>query len=83
MAKVHPTAVVDPKALLAEGVEVGPYCVIGPQVKVGAATVFENGGMGNYQIQYIRSRHALPITRDYLIGSSGGSPDDPGRLRGR
>jgi cyclopropane-fatty-acyl-phospholipid synthase len=35
----------------------------------GAATVFENGGMGNYQIQYIRSRRALPITRDYLIGS--------------
>ncbi len=35
----------------------------------GAATVFENGGMCNYQIQYIRSRHALPITRDYLIGS--------------
>lgn len=34
----------------------------------GAATVFENGGMGNYQIQYIRSRHALPITRDYLLG---------------
>ncbi|TAD78018.1 MAG: class I SAM-dependent methyltransferase [Sphingomonadales bacterium] len=34
----------------------------------GAATVFEHGGMGNYQIQYIRSRHALPITRDYLIG---------------
>lgn len=34
----------------------------------GAATVFENGGMGNYQIQYVRNRHALPITRDYLIG---------------
>ena len=35
----------------------------------GAATVFEHGGMGNYQIQYVRSRRALPITRDYLIGS--------------
>jgi cyclopropane-fatty-acyl-phospholipid synthase len=32
----------------------------------GAATVFEQGSMGNYQIQYIRSRHALPLTRDYL-----------------
>lgn len=32
----------------------------------GAATVFEHGGMGNYQIQYVRSRRALPITRDYL-----------------
>lgn len=35
----------------------------------GAATVFENGGMCNYQIQYIRSRRSLPITRDYLIGA--------------
>lgn len=35
----------------------------------GAATVFEHGSMCNYQIQYARSRHALPITRDYLIGS--------------
>ncbi|WP_017664142.1 SAM-dependent methyltransferase [Porphyrobacter sp. AAP82] len=33
----------------------------------GAATVFEHGGMGNYQIQYVRSRRALPITRDYLL----------------
>ncbi len=32
----------------------------------GAATVFEYGGMCNYQIQYVRSRHAVPITRDYL-----------------
>ena len=35
----------------------------------GAATVFENGGMVNYQIQYARSRHALPITRDYMMGT--------------
>jgi cyclopropane-fatty-acyl-phospholipid synthase len=32
----------------------------------GAATVFEYGSMCNYQIQYVRSRHAVPITRDYL-----------------
>lgn len=33
----------------------------------GAATVFEHGGMVNYQLQYTRSRHALPITRDYML----------------
>ena len=32
----------------------------------GAATVFEHGSMCNFQIQYIRNRHAVPITRDYL-----------------
>jgi len=33
---VHPTAIVDPRAELAEGVEVGPYAVIGPEVQIGA-----------------------------------------------
>lgn len=32
----------------------------------GATAAFESGGMGNYQIQYCRSRHALPLTRDYI-----------------
>lgn len=32
----------------------------------GAATVFEHGGMCNYQIQFARSRYALPLTRDYI-----------------
>lgn len=33
----------------------------------GAATVFEHGNMCNYQIQYIRDRHAVPTTRNYLL----------------
>ncbi len=32
----------------------------------GAATVFEEGSMCNYQIQYTRNRYALPFTRDYI-----------------
>jgi UDP-N-acetylglucosamine acyltransferase len=32
---IHPTAVVDPRAQLADGVEVGPFAVIGPQVDIG------------------------------------------------
>ena len=32
---IHPTAVVDPRAELAAGVEVGPYAVIGPDVQIG------------------------------------------------
>jgi len=38
MAKIHPSSIVDPKAELAEDVEVGPFCTIGPQVKIGAGT---------------------------------------------
>jgi len=32
----------------------------------GATAAFESGGMCNYQIQYIRNRRSLPITRDYI-----------------
>lgn len=32
----------------------------------GAIVSFEHGGMCNYQLQYIRNRHALPITRAYM-----------------
>ena len=36
---IHPQALVDPKADLAEDVEVGPFSVIGPDVSIGAGTV--------------------------------------------
>jgi UDP-N-acetylglucosamine acyltransferase len=35
---VHPTAIVDPKARLAESAEIGPYCIIGPDVEIAAGT---------------------------------------------
>ena len=34
MAEIHPTAIVDTKARLGEGVRVGPYCVVGPDVEL-------------------------------------------------
>ena len=38
MAKIHPTAIVDPKAELASDVEVGPFCMVGPFVKIAEGT---------------------------------------------
>jgi UDP-N-acetylglucosamine acyltransferase len=35
-SKVHPTAVVEAGAELAEDVEIGPFCVVGPHVKLAA-----------------------------------------------
>jgi len=32
----------------------------------GGIVMFENGGGCNFQVQYIRDRHALPVTRDYM-----------------
>ncbi len=38
---IHPTAVVDSGARLADGVVVGPYAIIGPRVEIGAGTRVE------------------------------------------
>jgi UDP-N-acetylglucosamine acyltransferase len=38
MTKIHPTAVIAPGAELDEDVEVGPYSIIGEQVKIGKGT---------------------------------------------
>jgi cyclopropane-fatty-acyl-phospholipid synthase len=35
----------------------------------GATAAFEAGGMCNYQIQYIRNRHSVPVTRDYMAAA--------------
>ena len=37
----------------------------------GAACGFRYGGLCNYQVQYVRERRALPITRDYLAATEG------------
>src|SRR5689334_12982199 len=35
---IHPTAIVDPQARIAESAEIGPYCIIGAEVEIGART---------------------------------------------
>ncbi|MEI6632772.1 MAG: acyl-[acyl-carrier-protein]--UDP-N-acetylglucosamine O-acyltransferase, partial [Chlamydiota bacterium] len=39
MTKIHPTAIVHPKAELAEGVEIGPYSIVGEHVCIGRGTI--------------------------------------------
>lgn len=38
MAKIHPTAIIEAGAKLADDVEIGPYAVIGAHVEIGAGT---------------------------------------------
>ena len=35
---IHPTAIVDNNSKISEGVDIGPYCVIGPEVEIGSNT---------------------------------------------
>ncbi|HVL43155.1 MAG TPA: acyl-[acyl-carrier-protein]--UDP-N-acetylglucosamine O-acyltransferase, partial [Brevundimonas sp.] len=36
MSRIHATAVVDAGAQIAEGVEIGPWCIVGPGVVLEA-----------------------------------------------
>ncbi len=42
MTTIHPTAIIDPTADVHDSVEVGPYCVVGPDVRIGAGTILHN-----------------------------------------
>ena len=58
---IHPTAIVDPKAEIASGARIGPYCVIGPDVAIGEDTELQHHvtvtgptriGRGNFFFAY-------------------------------
>ena len=51
---IHPTAVIDPSALIAEGAAIGPFVVIGARVRIGAGA---------------RIAPHVSIGRDTLIGA--------------
>lgn len=42
MAEIHPTAVIDPTAEIADDVKIGPYCVIGAHVKLSPGCVLHS-----------------------------------------
>ncbi|MCE2944246.1 MAG: acyl-ACP--UDP-N-acetylglucosamine O-acyltransferase [Lysobacteraceae bacterium] len=69
-AAIHPTALIDPKARLDEGVSVGPFAVIGAQVEIGAGT-----SIGSHCTLQGPTR----IGRDNVVhphASLGGQPQD-------
>ncbi len=38
---VHPTAIIDPRAELEEGVWIGPYCIVEGETRIGTGTILE------------------------------------------
>jgi UDP-N-acetylglucosamine acyltransferase len=70
MALIHPTALIDPKAQLDEGVRVGPYSIIEGDVHIGAGTI-----VGPHVVIQGPTR----IGEDnhfYQFGSIGAAPQD-------
>ena len=70
MAKVHPTALVDAKAELAADVEIGPYCIVGPQVRLGPGTILDAHVVVGGRTTIGRSNRFIPFC------AIGGVPQD-------
>jgi len=68
--KIHPTALVDPGADLADGVEVGPYSVVGPAVRIGVDTVLMSHVVVSGRTTIGRGNRIFPFC------SIGGIPQD-------
>jgi UDP-N-acetylglucosamine acyltransferase len=69
-AGIHPTALIDPKARLAKGVQVGPYSIVGPQVEIG-----EGSWIGAHVVLDGRTRIGRN-NRIFHFASIGGPPQD-------
>jgi UDP-N-acetylglucosamine acyltransferase len=41
-ARIHPTAIVDAAARIADDVEIGPFSIVGPQVTIGETTIVQS-----------------------------------------
>jgi UDP-N-acetylglucosamine acyltransferase len=66
---IHPQAIVDPAARVAEGVVIGPWSLIGPDVEIGPGTVVESHvvikgptriGAGNHIYQFSSVGESTP-----------------------
>ncbi len=42
MSLIHPTAIIDGAAVIGDNVEIGPYCVVGPAVRIGSGSVLKS-----------------------------------------
>ena len=70
MANIHATAVVDPSTKLGTNVEIGPFCVIGPDVELGDGVVVHSHAV-------ITGRTTLgPECKVFPFASIGQAPQD-------
>lgn len=70
MPRIHPTAVVDPAAKLADDVEVGPLSYVGPGVELAAGVVVAN------QVSITGFTRVGERTRVHPFAALGGDPQD-------
>ena len=73
--KIHPTAIVDKKAKLADDVEVGPYAIIGPDVEIASSST-----IGGHVV--IEGRTSIGENCRVFTGAVLGSPPQDLKYKG-
>ena len=59
---IHPTAIVDPGARIAETAEIGPYCIVGADVEIGARTRLMANNLPRRAHHHRRGQRLLPYS---------------------
>ncbi|HRK31328.1 MAG TPA: acyl-ACP--UDP-N-acetylglucosamine O-acyltransferase [Tepidisphaeraceae bacterium] len=67
MAKIAPNSIIDPKASVADDVEIGPFCTIGPDVTIGAGTklISHVAILGRTRVGANNVFHPFAVVGDY------------------
>ncbi len=61
MGRIHSSAVIADDAMLAEGVKVGPNCIIDTGVSIGAGTVLDANVVVGKDVKVGENNRFLPI----------------------
>ncbi|MGR4001315.1 MAG: acyl-ACP--UDP-N-acetylglucosamine O-acyltransferase [Alphaproteobacteria bacterium] len=61
MNNIHATAIIDPKAELADNVTIGPYCQIGPQVHIDENSIIEGPSVITKRARIGKNVHIFPF----------------------
>ncbi|MFI5315937.1 MAG: acyl-ACP--UDP-N-acetylglucosamine O-acyltransferase [Myxococcota bacterium] len=62
MKRIHATAIVDAGAELAEGVEIGPFCTVGPNVRLAEGVVLRSHAVVSGYTEVGRETQIFPFT---------------------
>lgn len=58
--KIHPTAIVDPSAIIHKNVEIGPYAIIGPDCEIGEGTIIGGHAVIAANTRMGKNNHIYP-----------------------
>lgn len=77
---IHPTAIIDPQAQLAEDVQIGPYCVIGGNVEIAAGTVLKSHVVVDGHTKIGKNNRIYPFASIGEVPQDKKYADEPTRL---